>query len=74
MPPRARISAKTMSSSAWVVTPGTTCGTSASRISAAQPAGGAHPGKAFGPVQLDRPMAADDAGAAVEEMGVHGGI
>ena len=37
-----------------------------------EPAGGAHAGKAFGPVQLDRAVAADDAGFAVEEMGVHG--
>ena len=36
-----------------------------------EPAGRAHPGKAFGAVQLDRAMAADDAGVAVEEMRVH---
>ena len=37
-----------------------------------EPAGGAHAGKALRPVQLDRAVAADDAGFAVEEMGVHG--
>ena len=34
-------------------------------------AGGAHPGKGFGAVQLDRAMAPDDAGVAVEEKSVH---
>src|SRR6185436_13104242 len=35
-------------------------------------AGGAHAGKGFGAVELDRAMAADDAGVAVEEMRIHG--
>ena len=35
-------------------TPGTTCGTSASRISAASRPARAHAGEALGPVELDR--------------------
>ena len=49
-----------MSSSSPVVTPGTTCGTSASRISAARRPAARMPGEALGPVQLDDAVAGLD--------------
>ena len=61
-----------MSSSSWVVTPGDDVGHERVEDLGGEAAGGAHAGKAFRPVQLDRPVAADDAGFAVEEGCVHG--
>src|SRR3954464_4042845 len=55
MPPASSVIRWTMSSSAWVVTPGTTWGTSASRIPAARRPAARMPAKPSGPWSLIAP-------------------
>jgi hypothetical protein len=62
-----------MSSISCVATPGTTWGTSASRISAAQCPAGAHACEACGPCSLIAPLRPDHRVVAGENLVVHGG-
>ena len=72
MPPRAIISRWTMSSIAWVVIPGTTCGHERVEHFGRGAAGAAHAFEGFGSMELDRPAAADHLGAADRLIFGHG--